>query len=139
VSSIETDLFLPHSPERVWNALTDPSLLAQWLMPNDFEPVVGHRFTFTTQPVPAPKFEGIIHCEVLTLDPPRTMSISWKGGNLDTTVTWRLAPEGIGTRLLLSHDGFDDSDASQLLTKKILGGGWNGHLAARLERILAEN
>ncbi|HMH58995.1 MAG TPA: SRPBCC domain-containing protein [Galbitalea sp.] len=137
MSTIETDLFLPNPPETVWFALTDSDLLAKWLMPNDFEPVVGHRFTFTTEPVPAQNFDGVISCEVLSMDPPRALSISWRGGTLDSTVTWHLEREGTGTRLFLTHDGFDDSDEGQLLTKRILGGGWSGKMASRLELTLA--
>ena len=66
MSSIVTDSFLPHPPAKVWNALTDPALLAAWLMPNDFVPALGHRFTFQTEPVPAQGFDGVIRCEVLT-------------------------------------------------------------------------
>jgi uncharacterized protein YndB with AHSA1/START domain len=137
VSAILTDLFLPHPPERVWAALTDPALLAQWLMSNDFEPTVGHRFTFETEPVPGQDFDGIIDCEVLSIDPPRALLISWRGGTLDSTVSWQLEPEGTGTRLFLIHDGFDDSDEGQRLTKRILGGGWNGKMASRLKLTLA--
>ena len=66
--AIRTDSFFPHPPEKVWRALTDPELLASWLMPNDFEPRVGHQFTFRTDPVPAHDFDGIVRCEVLELD-----------------------------------------------------------------------
>jgi uncharacterized protein YndB with AHSA1/START domain len=65
--AIHTDAFLPYPPQKVWRALTDPGLLASWLMPNDFEPRVGHRFTFRTDPVPAHGFDGIVRCEVLEL------------------------------------------------------------------------
>jgi uncharacterized protein YndB with AHSA1/START domain len=137
VSSIATDSFLPHPPAKVWNALTDPSLLALWLMPNDFAPVVGHRFTFETDAVPDHGFDGIIRCEVLALDPESELRISWHGGNLVSTVTWRLEREGRGTRLFLTHDGFDETDPGQAFTKQVLGSGWNGKIASRLERLLA--
>lgn len=137
MSGIETDLFLPQQPEQVWMALTDPALLAKWLMPNDFAPIVGHHFTFTTEPVPLQHFDGIIKCEVLALEPTSLLAISWKSGTLDSTVTWHLVQAGTGTRLFLRHDGFDDSDPTQVATKNILGGGWKGHLAKRLEKTLA--
>ncbi|MEV0732194.1 SRPBCC domain-containing protein [Polymorphospora sp. NPDC050346] len=136
-ADIRTDAFLPHPPEKVWRALTDPDLLAAWLMPNTFEPRVGHRFTFRTDPVPATGFDGVVHCRVLALEPPRLLRISWAGGSLDTTVTWRLAAEGRGTRLFLTHEGFDDTDPAQQLTWRILGGGWRGQLARRLAATLA--
>ncbi|WTJ96518.1 SRPBCC domain-containing protein [Streptomyces sp. NBC_01537] len=74
--------------------------MARWLMPNDFQPVVGHRFTFRTEPRPQQGFDGIVHCEVLELAPQRRLRIAWRGGRLDTTVTWTLEPEGRGTRLV---------------------------------------
>lgn len=138
MTSIESDEFLPHRPALVWSALTDPELLGRWLMANDFEARVGHRFTFRTDPVPAQGFTGVIECEVLRVDPPRELAISWASAHLDTTVTWRLVPEGDGTRLFLTHDGFDESDPRQALTMKILGGGWRGHLVGRMRELLVE-
>jgi uncharacterized protein YndB with AHSA1/START domain len=134
--TIETDAFLPHPPEQVWQALTTRDLLARWLMPNDFEPRVGHRFTFHTDPVPDQGFDGKVHCEVLELAPPERLKISWRSGALDTTVTWQLAKEGTGTRLFLTHTGFDDTDPAQIATQRLLGGGWQGHLLKRLQQAL---
>ena len=105
-------------------------------MPNDFRPAVGHQFTFRTEPVPQHGFDGLVHCQVLDLDPPRLLRFSWRGGALDTVVSWRLVPEGAGTRLLITHDGFDDRDPAQRLTMGILGGGWRGHLVERLRALL---
>jgi uncharacterized protein YndB with AHSA1/START domain len=136
-AAIHTDAFLPHPPEKVWRALTDPAVLASWLMPNDFQPRIGHRFTFRTEPVPTHGFDGIVHCEVLELVPPERLRLAWAGGGIDTTVTWRLVPEGTGTRLFLSHEGFDPDDPRQQDTLRALGGGWRGHLARRLEETLA--
>jgi uncharacterized protein YndB with AHSA1/START domain len=131
--TVHVDQFLAHPPARVWRALTDPAVLARWLMPNDFEPVVGHRFTFRTEPRPEAGFDGVAHCEVLEIEPERLLRISWRGGALDTTVTWRLVAEGRGTRLLLEHDGFEPDDPAQQLARRIMGGGWRSHLLARLE------
>jgi uncharacterized protein YndB with AHSA1/START domain len=136
MASIEVDQFLARPPGRVWAALTDPVLLARWLMPNDFKPVVGHVFTFRTEAVPQQGFDGIVHCEVLDLEPPRLMRFSWRGGGLDTVVSWSLVPEGAGTRLLIRHDGFDDADPGQRTVMGILGGGWRGHLVRRLTALL---
>ncbi|MGI5207044.1 SRPBCC family protein [Spirillospora sp. CA-108201] len=88
------DEFLPHPPAKVWRALTEPDLLARWLMPNDFKAVVGHRFTFTAKPIPVAGFDGTIACGVLDVEEARLLRISRRGGGLDTTVTWRLVPEG---------------------------------------------
>jgi uncharacterized protein YndB with AHSA1/START domain len=136
MAAIEVGQFVGRPVQRVWQALTDPDLLARWLMPNDFKPVIGHQFTFRTEPVPQHGFDGIVHCQALALDPPQLLRISWRGGTLDTTVTWRLVPEGTGTRLLITHDGFDDTDPAQQAAKKILGGGWRGHLARRVLSVL---
>lgn len=81
-ASIEVDEFLPHPPEKVWRALSEPGLLARWLMPNDFEPVVGHRFTFAAKPIPSVGFDGRIACEVLAVEEHRLLRISWHGGGL---------------------------------------------------------
>ncbi len=136
MASIEVDQFLAQPPGRVWQALTDPALLARWLMPNDFKPVTGHTFTFRTEPVPQHGFDGIVHCEVLDLEPPRLLRFSWRAGKLDTVVCWSLVPEGAGTRLLITHDGFDDTDPGQRMVMGILGGGWRGHVIRQLGTLL---
>jgi uncharacterized protein YndB with AHSA1/START domain len=94
----------PHPPAKVWRAITEPDLLAQWLMKNDFVPRVGHQFTFRTEP--APGFDGIVHCEVLELVAPRKLSFSWRGGPLDTVATFELTPTATGTRLRFTQTGF---------------------------------
>jgi uncharacterized protein YndB with AHSA1/START domain len=137
-TAIRVDEFLPYPPDRVWRALTDPERLARWLMPNDFQPIVGHRFTFRTDPVPEVGFDGVVHCEVLALEPEELMRISWAGGaGLDTTVTWRLVREGTGTRLFLDHEGFDPDHPAQQLARRIMGGGWRSQMLRRLEAELA--
>ncbi|MBC6460437.1 SRPBCC family protein [Actinomadura sp. HBU206391] len=136
--SIEVDEFLPHPPRKVWRALTDPDLLARWLMPSDFKPVVGHRFTFTTRPIPSIEFDGTISCQVLELDEERLLRISWGGGSLDTTVTWRLAAEGHGTRLFVTHAGFDLDDPVQAFAFRGMGSGWRSNVMRALIKVLAE-
>ena len=94
-----------HPRERVWAALTDPAALAEWLMPNDFAPVVGREFTFRTKP--APGFDGVVHCRVLEMEPPERMVWSWNGGPIETTVTFTLEDLGDGaTRLQARQVGF---------------------------------
>src|ERR1043166_6886459 len=95
----------PHPPEAVWDALTDPVAIAEWLMPNDFQPKVGHRFTMRTKQ--APGFDGIVHCEVLTIEKPRRLAYSWKGGGIDTVVTFTLERIAAGTMLMLEQTGFE--------------------------------
>ncbi|WP_084957684.1 SRPBCC family protein [Thermoactinospora rubra] len=134
--AIEVDEFLPHPPAKVWRALTDPDLLARWLMPNDFKPVAGHRFTFTAEPIPAVGFDGVIHCEVLEIEQERRLSIRWGDDALDTVVTWTLVPEGRGTRLFLVHDGFDLDDPVHAFAFRNMGRGWRSHVFRSLERAL---
>lgn len=98
---IECDQFLPHPPAAVWRALTDPELHARWWAAGDVRPVVGHKFTLDMGPW------GQQPCEVLAVEPERLLRYSFSPDNLGTTVTWRLEPEGTGTRLFLQHAGFD--------------------------------
>ena len=103
-------------------------------MPNDIKPVVGHRFELLAEPVPAAGFAGgPVACEVLAVEPERLLSFRW---GPQWTVTWRLVPEGRGTRLLLSHEGFDASDEFQRMARRIMGGGWRSHLPRALARLL---
>ncbi|MBE1492043.1 SRPBCC family protein [Plantactinospora soyae] len=137
VGVIRAGQFLPQPPVRVWHALTDAELLARWFMPNDFKPVLGHRFTFQAKPRPEQNFDGVVHCEVLELTPERLLRFAWRGGHLDTTVTWTLTPEGRGTRLVVEHAGFDPDDPDQRLAFKIMGGGWRSHVLRGLADLLA--
>jgi len=132
-ADIDASVVYPHPVDRVWAALTSSEALAAWLMPNDFLPVVGHRFTFRTKP--AAGFDGIVRCEVLELDPPRRMVWSWAGGNIDTTVTFTLKPAGPGgTRLRMHQVGFHGLGAQ--LTRRILAGGYPRILGQRLPAYL---
>lgn len=100
-------------PERVWVALTDPRALAEWLMPNTFKPVVGHRFIFQVDPMPLCGHKT--ECEVMECDPPRRLSYTWtvvpfkadkpKLGPM--RVSWELSREGSGTRLRFTHEGLE--------------------------------
>ena len=139
--SIEVDYDLPHAPEKVWRALTDSALLASWLMENDHQPVVGHRFSFRAQPMGG--WDGIVSCEVLNADAPRLLRYTWQGArvieggvglHLDTVVTWTLEATPTGTRLRLGHTGFQDKDA---FAYENMGKGWRGHLAERLAKTLS--
>ncbi|PGH41084.1 ATPase [Micromonospora sp. WMMA1996] len=133
---IAVDQFLPHPPAKVWRALTDSDLLERWLMPNDFRPALGHHFTFRTVARPGQRFDGVVHCEVLELDEPRRLRWAWRGGSLDTVVTWTLVPEGRGTRLFLEHAGFDPDDPLQRRTFTLLDGGWRTRVWTRLAATL---
>jgi uncharacterized protein YndB with AHSA1/START domain len=116
----------------VWRWLADRDAMAQWLMPNDFEPRVGHQFTFRTKP--APGFDGIVHCRVLEVDPPRRLAFTWAGGGIDTVVTFTLEADGSGTVLRLTHAGF--SGPKGVLLSYMLGNGWKGMLTRKLPKLL---
>jgi uncharacterized protein YndB with AHSA1/START domain len=109
-ATIRREMLLPQPPEKVWTSLADSSSLAQWMFPNDFQPRVGHHFTFQVPPNPKARFDGLtVHCEVLECEPHSRLVFSWSAGGpvVDTRVSFRLEPEGDGTRLLFEHSGFD--------------------------------
>lgn len=117
---LKLDVFYPYSPERVWQAITNRRVLAQWLMENDFEPRVGHKFRFEPQP-----HQGVneaIHCEVIELDEPRSLSYTWRGGLIGkpTIVTWRLVPMEGGTQLQLEHKGFESNAIPSVMAQPSL-------------------
>jgi len=96
---------LHHSPEKVWRALTDPELLAEWLLPAiglELEP--GAEFMFKTQPYPG--WDGTVNCRFIEIEPQRKLSYTWTVPFLDTVVTFSLAPSASGTRLSLVQSGF---------------------------------
>jgi uncharacterized protein YndB with AHSA1/START domain len=78
--AITVEKVLPYPPERIWRTLTSSELIAKWLMPNDFEPVVGYRFTFKTRPMG--DWDGIVQCEVLQCDPATLLRYSWKAARI---------------------------------------------------------
>jgi uncharacterized protein YndB with AHSA1/START domain len=141
LAPIEVDEFLPHPVAKVWRAITDPALLARWLMENDFEPVLGHKFTMRGIPVPAVGFTGLVASEVLELVPESVLKISWRdagqGNALASTVTFTLVAEGTGTRLVIRHEGFDPSDPAQVAAHRIMSGGWRGQVLPRLVDVLS--
>jgi len=114
--TIRRELLIPQPREQVWRALTESATLAEWMFPNDFVPRVGHRFTFQVPPNPKVNFDGlVVSCEVLECEPPRgnvggRLAFSWSAGGLEgTRVSFRLEPDGEGTRVLFEHSGFDVS------------------------------
>jgi uncharacterized protein YndB with AHSA1/START domain len=129
------EMTYPHPPENVWEALTHAEAIAQWLMPNDFLPRVGHRFQFRTKPRPG--FKGVIQCEVLEVVRPERLIYSWTGGGLDTKLTWTLERVPQGTRVRLDQTGFRGMRG--LLVSRMLGKGWRSRvLAIRLPALLAK-
>ena len=88
---------LPHPREKVWRALTEKPLIAEWLMKNDFEPVVGREFQFRSEPMP--NWDGVIDCEVLIVDYLKRLSYRWSSLGLDSIVLWTLSPAEGGTHV----------------------------------------
>src|SRR5262249_31367311 len=117
IKAIRREILIPQACEQVWQALTDSTALAEGMFPNDFEPRVGHHFTFHVPPNPRVGFDGlIVHCEVLECEPPGEntsgrLVFSWSAGGpvVDTRVSFCLEPDGEGTRLHFEHSGFDVS------------------------------
>jgi uncharacterized protein YndB with AHSA1/START domain len=121
---------MPHPPEKIWRALTEGPLIAEWLMTNDFKPEVGHRFTFRATPVPG--WSGIIESEVLVVEPPSRLVYSWGALGLDSAVTFTLTPMEGGTRLRMEHSGFGpDQDQAY----KGASYGWRNFLG-KLEHVV---
>jgi uncharacterized protein YndB with AHSA1/START domain len=94
----------PHSPEKLWRALTESHLIAEWLMKNDFEPTVGHKFRLQSQPMP--QWDGVIECEVQTVEPLEKLSYTWTTLGLPTVVVFTLTAEDGGTKLRMEQTGF---------------------------------
>jgi uncharacterized protein YndB with AHSA1/START domain len=132
--SIAFKFDLHHSPEKVWRALTDPVLLAEWLLPViDLKLERGAAFAFKTQPYPG--WDGSVNCQILEIEAQRKLSYTWVVVDMDTVVTFTLTPTTSGTRLSLVHSGFKRDQ------KKNFGGaryGWKmmgGKLVDLLARI----
>ena len=126
--SVVVERELAHPPEKIWRALTQPHLIAEWLMNSDFAPVVGHRFDFRAD-------WGSVGCEVLEVEPNETLSYTWAAMGLDSVVTWTLTPTGSGTVLRMEQAGFRADQEQAFQGAKY---GWAKFLAA-LETVLARD
>jgi uncharacterized protein YndB with AHSA1/START domain len=133
--SIVIEREMPHPPEKIWRALTQGPLTEEWLMKNDFQPVVGHRFNFRAAPMP--HWNGVTDCEVLVVEPYERLSYSWNAsgeeaaGGLKTVVTW--TPTKSGVLLRMEQSGFRPEDEANY---QGAGYGWQRFLVG-LERVLA--
>lgn len=118
--SVVVERELPHSPEKIWRALTQPHLIEEWLMKSDFKPVVGHRFNLKGE------WGGVLDCEVLTLEPNKKLAYTWDFAhkdaafNLKSVVTFTLTPTRTGTHLRMEQEGFR-SDQKQAFGGAHLG------------------
>lgn len=130
--SLVMERVMPHPPEKVWRALTQQPLLDRWLIgQNDFQAVVGHKFTFRAEPTPY--WDGIVQGEVLAVTPQESLTYTWESG-LKFVVTWTLTPTAGGTQLRMEQAGFGPDDKQAYEGAKY---GWNGSLDA-LEGVLAQ-
>jgi uncharacterized protein YndB with AHSA1/START domain len=121
----------PHPPEKLWRALTESQLLAQWMMNNDFKPEVGHKFQFRADPMP--NWNGIVDCDVLVVEPFARLSYNWGvGGSLHWVVQWTLTPAEGGTHVRMEQSGFGPDQQAAYQGAKY---GWQKFLGG-LEKVL---
>ncbi len=132
-NTIRRELRFAQPPEVVWRSLSDSAALAAWMYPNDFEPRVGHHFTFRVPPSPHLASSLVVRCEVLSCVPAGELVFTWVVDDfLSTRVSYRLQPDGTGTRVRFEHAGFEQATAQ--------GGaayGWS-MMHGELAKLLAE-
>ena len=129
--SVIVEREFPFAPERLWRALTQPHLIEEWLMANDFKPVVGHSFNLRRNP--QPDVNIVVDCQVLIVEPNKTLSYTWGAMGLESVVTWTLTPTSTGTHLRMEQSGFRPDQQQAYQGAKY---GWQKFLAA-LEQVLA--
>lgn len=122
---VEREVSFP--PEKIWRALTQPHLIEEWLMKNDFKPVMDHRFKLTAD-------WGAVECQVLEVEPHKTLSYTWAAYGLESVVTWTLTPTGTGTRLRMEQAGFRPDQEQAYQGAKY---GWQ-QFFGKLEQTLAQ-
>jgi uncharacterized protein YndB with AHSA1/START domain len=131
--SVIVEREIPYPPEKVWRALTQPHLIEEWLMKNDFRPVAGHRFNLRGD------WGGVLDCEVLAIETNKTLSYTWDFAhddaafNLKSVVTFTLTPTNSGTHLRMEQSGFRPDQPQAYQGAK---GGWR-QFFAKLEQVLA--
>ncbi|MGA9670033.1 MAG: SRPBCC domain-containing protein [Terracidiphilus sp.] len=121
---------MPHPQEKIWRALTEGRLIEEWLMKNDFQPVVGHRFKFRA--TPAQNWDGIIDGEVLVVDPKSRLSYGWGTLGLETIVAWTLTPTEGGTHLRMEQSGFPSEEGANYKGAKY---GWTNFIN-KMDRVV---
>jgi uncharacterized protein YndB with AHSA1/START domain len=124
--SVVVEREMPHPPEKIWRALTQPHLISEWLMNNDFKPDMGHRFNLRAD-------WGAVDCQVLAIEPNKTLSYTWAAYGLESVVTWTLTATGTGTHLRMEQAGFRTDQQQAYAGAK---GGWR-QFFANLEQVLA--
>ena len=124
--SVVVEREVPFPPEKVWRALTQPHLIAEWLMKNDFKPVVGHPFNLRAD-------WGAVDCQVVAVEPNKMLSYTWGVFDLESVVTWTLTPTSTGTHLRMEQSGFRPDQEQAYQGAKY---GWQ-QFFAKLEQVLA--
>ena len=125
VRSVVVDRELSHPPEKVWRALTQGHLIEEWLMKNDFQPVVGHKFKLSAE-------WGAVDCEVTVVEPNKQLAYTWEAYGLESVVTWTLSPASKGTSLRMEQMGFRTDQEQAYQGAKF---GWQKFFA-NLEQVL---
>ncbi len=134
--SITMEFDLPHPPEKVWRALTEPELLAKWLMTTDMKLAVGQHFAFKSQPTPG--WDGVVSCEMKEIELHKRLQYSWGSLGLDTVITWTLLPTSKGGTLLrLEQAGFP-AESGKLPFFEGAKMGWQNMAGQRLPEVLKE-
>ncbi len=126
--SVVVERDMPYPPEKIWRALTQPHLIADWLMQNDFAPVLGHRFKLSAD-------WGAVDCKLLEIEPQKTLSYTWEAMGLESVVTWTLTPTDAGTHLRMEQTGFRPDQTQAYQGAKF---GWQKFFA-NLEQVLARD
>jgi uncharacterized protein YndB with AHSA1/START domain len=124
--SVVVEREIPFPLEKIWRALTQPHLIEEWLMKNDFQPVVDHRFNLRGD-------WGAVACQVLAVEPNKTLSYTWAALGLESVVTWTLTPTSAGTNLRMEQSGFAADRPQNYEGAKY---GWSKFFA-NLEQVLA--
>jgi uncharacterized protein YndB with AHSA1/START domain len=130
--SVVVEREIPYPPEKIWRALTQPHLIEEWLMKNDFKAVLGHSFNLRGD------WGGVLDCEVLAVEPHKTLSYTWNfthddaAYNLTSVVTFTLTPTGTGTHLRMEQSGFRPDQKQAFQGAKF---GWQKFFAD-LERVV---
>jgi uncharacterized protein YndB with AHSA1/START domain len=124
--SVIVEREVPFAPEKIWRALTQPHLIEEWLMKNDFKPVLDHRFNLSAD-------WGSVDCRVQTVESNRKLSYTWETKDLESVVTWSLIPTSTGTRLRMEQTGFRPDQQPYYRGATV---GWQRFFAA-LEQVLA--
>ncbi len=129
--SVVIEKEFPYPPGKIWRALTEGALLKEWLMDNDFQPVVGHVFSFRSTPMP--NWNGIVECKVLAVEVNKKLSYTWGSLGLGSVVVWTLVATEGGTLVRMEQSGFTPEQKSEYGGARY---GWQKFIG-NLERVLA--